>query len=101
MSNKDYRKKNQLAVKRLRKSVSAVVQAIEQTQQQLKSAEDHVSKVEQTFVSMERDPGNSTQSLRKFRELEIENRDLIDRIDRGRKILDRLFDQIKFMEEGN
>jgi len=41
------------------------------------------------------------ETLRKIRELEIDNRALADRMDQGKVVLDRLIAQIDFIEGKN
>ena len=98
MSSNDYREKNQVALKQLGRSVSSTVEKVSQLRSQLELTRQRLEQMEEAIESVKKQDRKPLETLRKLRTLEMDNRDLVDRLDQGRVMLDRLLSKIKFIE---
>lgn len=98
MSSNDYREKNQVALKHLGRSVSSTVEKVSQLRSQLELTRQRLEQMEEAIESVKKQDRKPLETLRKLRTLEMDNRDLVDRLDQGRVMLDRLLSKIKFIE---
>jgi septation ring formation regulator EzrA len=98
VSSNDYREKNQVSLKHLGRSVSSTVEKVSQLRSQLELTRQRLEQMEEAIESVKKQDRKPLETLRKLRTLEMDNRDLVDRLDQGRVMLDRLLSKIKFIE---
>lgn len=86
-------------LKALESAVKGLVARLKETERRASAAESRRTEVEELLREMTEGTADPAEMADRLEELERENADLRDRVDRGLEGVERLLSRVRFMEE--